>query len=390
MGNDAMSSETERRRQQGGVNSALSEATSSMAAEKAQREVDDFNEAVAFVEEVTGDKYPGDLWDYLKDGRTLCKLANTLKPGIIKKVNKPGMPFKEMENLTMYINASKTLGVGGNTFRPPDLYEKRVSYPKAIVRNILALDRATAKTRSQSNGSSSPKTYAYQSARSSTPTPAPASSNSTSNTISVSVTSFSNDLDEPAPSRTTAHAPLQGQARTTSGGGTVTIGHYDSSSETERRRQQAAESSSVQGAPEWVKEAKNEQERADMLAAKTWMEAVTQEPFTNGDLWETTKTGVYLCKLINKIKPGTVKKYSKMSTNLPFKCMENINLYIEGCQKLGMRSGNTFRSPDLYEKRVSYPKAIINNIHALARIAEDLSGYNGPKLEVEIIRGNTY
>merc|ERR1712196_149124 len=109
-----------------------------------------------------------------------------------------------------------------------------------------------------------------------------------------------------------------------------------------------------------------------------------------GDLWETTKSGVYLCKMINKIKPGTVKKYSKMGSKLPFKCMENINLYIEGCISLGMRQGNVFRSPDLYEKRVSYPKGIINNIHALARIAEDLPGYSGPKLEVEIAEGQKY
>ena len=53
-----------------------------------------------------------------------------------------------------------------------------------------------------------------------------------------------------------------------------------------------------------------------------------------------------------------------------------------------MSAGNTFRSPDLYEKRVSYPRAIVNNIHALARIAKDLKGYSGPTLEVEIAAGS--
>jgi len=120
-----------------------------------------------------------------------------------------------------------------------------------------------------------------------------------------------------------------------------------------------------------------------MIAAKVWMEAVTREPFVNQDLWETTKSGVYLCKLINAVKPGTVKKYNKMSPNMPFKCMENITFYIEGCEKLGVRGGNLFRPPDLYEKRVSYPKAIINNIHALAKIAEGMRGYSGPKLQVK-------
>merc|ERR1711907_513665 len=126
-----------------------------------------------------------------------------------------------------------------------------------------------------------------------------------------------------------------------------------------------------------------------MIAAKVWMEVVTGEPFVKGDLWETTKSGVYLCKLINKVKPGTVRKYNKMSTNLAFKCMENISLYLEGCTKLGVKAGSSFRAPDLYEKRVSYPKAIINNIFALARIAEDTPGYKGPTLEVVLVSGES-
>ena len=36
------------------------------------------------------------------------------------------------------------------------------------------------------------------------------------------------------------------------------------------------------------------------LHGEVWMEAVTGTKFTNGDLWETTKSGVYLCNLINK------------------------------------------------------------------------------------------
>merc|ERR1711924_373548 len=155
--------------------------------------------------------------------------------------------------------------------------------------------------------------------------------------------------------------------------------------ENERRRQQASASSSVSGNADWVKDAKNAQERADMVAAQRWMEAVTGKRFVNGDLWETTKSGVYLCDLINKIAPGTCSRYKE--SKMPFTCMENITKYIEGCKKLGMRGGQTFRPPDLYEKRVSYPRAIVNNIHGLAKIADD-RGYRGPKLDVEIIAGN--
>lgn len=63
-------------------------------------------------------------------------------------------------------------------------------------------------------------------------------------------------------------------------------------------------------------------------------------------------------------------------------------LYVEGCEKLGMRASNTFRPPDLYEKRVSYPRAIVNNIHALARISKDLADYKGPELHVQLSSGS--
>merc|ERR1712070_76893 len=146
-------------------------------------------------------------------------------------------------------------------------------------------------------------------------------------------------------------------------------------------------SSAVSGNADWVKGAKNAQEKADMIAAQEWMEAVTGQRFKNGDLWETTKSGVYLCQLINKVKPGLVK-YSK-TASMPFQCMENITMYIEGCKKLGVKPGQTFRPPDLYEKRVSYPRAIVNNIHALARIAED-KNRSLPKLDVEHVSGNKF
>jgi len=309
---------------------------------------------------------------------TLCNLVNKFQAGIVRKINKPGMPFKEMENITMYINACKSLGVRpGNVFRPPDLYEKRSSYPKAIIQNLLSLEKATEKL----SGGSPKKTFAYQQS-SPSPAPAPVEAAAPAGTYTFSnVASFSNDSPA-SPSRTVAHSPTPKAE--------VVHGSYDHEHELERQRARGAASSQVAGQPDWVKNAKNAQEAADMVAAKVWMEAVVGEPFIDGDLWETTKSGVYLCKMINKVKPGTVKKYSKMSSNLPFKCMENMTLYLEGCERLGMRSGKLFRPPDLYEKRVSYPKAIINNIHGLAKIADDLPGYKGPRLEVKSIAGNSF
>ncbi len=42
--------------------------------------------------------------------------------------------------------------------------------------------------------------------------------------------------------------------------------------------------------------------------AREWMEEVVQEPFPSGSFHDALQDGVYLCKLINAIVPGSVKK----------------------------------------------------------------------------------
>jgi hypothetical protein len=73
-------------------------------------------------------QFPVDqMWARLKDGHILCQAANKLAANACPKVNSSAMPFKQMENITAFINACR------NVFKVPehelfetvDLYEEK-------------------------------------------------------------------------------------------------------------------------------------------------------------------------------------------------------------------------------------------------------------------------
>lgn len=68
--------------------------------------------AQAWVEEVIGDTLPkGDFAEAFKNGQGLCRLINTFRPGTIYKIETSGSPFKQMANISAFIQACRTLGV---------------------------------------------------------------------------------------------------------------------------------------------------------------------------------------------------------------------------------------------------------------------------------------
>jgi len=83
---------------------------------------------VHWIEEIVPDTPKGGLSvaEWLKDGKVLCALVNAIKPGTIKKVNTMNAPFKQMENITYFMNAARELGVPESSmFGTPDLYEEK-------------------------------------------------------------------------------------------------------------------------------------------------------------------------------------------------------------------------------------------------------------------------
>lgn len=95
---------------------------------------------------------------------------------------------------------------------------------------------------------------------------------------------------------------------------------------------------------------------SEELAAECleWVKEITGEPInTNGDMdnfFEVLKDGVILCKLVNAIKPGLVKKINE--SKMAFKCMENITGFVDVCIKFfNVPNQETFQSVDLWERQ---------------------------------------
>jgi len=84
-----------------------------------------------------------------------------------------------------------------------------------------------------------------------------------------------------------------------------------------------------------------------------WIRAITNEDINcAGDMdnfYEVLKDGTLLCRLVNCIKTDCVKKINKSA--MAFKCMENINAFLEAARGLGVPAQETFQTVDLWERQ---------------------------------------
>lgn len=102
-------------------------------------------EAQEWIEAVLGEKFLTNFGDSLKDGVMLCTMMNKLKPGLIPKIQMSSMPFKQMENVSAFVRACRSIGVAEfDLFETVDLYNQ--SNLGQVVQCIHALGRAIQKT----------------------------------------------------------------------------------------------------------------------------------------------------------------------------------------------------------------------------------------------------
>eukprot|EP01114_Cavostelium_apophysatum_P009684 TRINITY_DN2291_c0_g2_i1.p1 TRINITY_DN2291_c0_g2~~TRINITY_DN2291_c0_g2_i1.p1 ORF type:complete len:663 (-),score=131.60 TRINITY_DN2291_c0_g2_i1:27-2015(-) len=113
--------------------------------------------------------------------------------------------------------------------------------------------------------------------------------------------------------------------------------------------------------------------------AKQWIEAVCGEKFSNPDWQISLRDGRLLCKLINQIKPGSVKKINAQKTD--FAEMENITFYLQAAKSLGLKDTQLFTSKELHEKDGRIRDVVIS-LYWLGRAARGIPTYKGPHLNL--------
>lgn len=83
-------------------------------------------------------KDQNDFAELLRDGVLLCELINKLQPGAVKKINTMKAPFKQRENIELYLKGCESYGLKTqDLFQVNDLYESKNLY--MIVDNLYCL-----------------------------------------------------------------------------------------------------------------------------------------------------------------------------------------------------------------------------------------------------------
>ncbi|VDM95446.1 unnamed protein product [Thelazia callipaeda] len=120
----------------------------------------------------------------------------------------------------------------------------------------------------------------------------------------------------------------------------------------------------------------NEEEAKALLE---WIQEIVKEEInTDGsfdNFRQTLRDGQMLCKLMNAIKPETIKKIMKPVSN--FNCMENINQFCTAVRSLGVKDEETFQSVDLFEARDLFSVCV--TLQSLGRLVEKQFSITPPR-----------
>uniref|UniRef100_G3NAN0 LIM domain 7a n=1 Tax=Gasterosteus aculeatus aculeatus TaxID=481459 RepID=G3NAN0_GASAC len=131
------------------------------------------------------------------------------------------------------------------------------------------------------------------------------------------------------------------------------------------------------------------------VEAQRWIEAVTKKRFWSDDFRSALENGVLLCDLINKIKPGLIRRVNRLPT--PIAGLDNLNVFLKACRKLGLKEAQLFHPGDLQDlsTRVTVKhqetdrrlKNVLITIYWLGRRSQCDGFYDGSQLNLKAFEG---
>jgi hypothetical protein len=371
-------------------------------------------QVTGWIESITGEQKGGASFaEWLKDGKVLCKLVNSIKPGSVKKVNESTLDFKKMENIKFFTDAARALGVPESAmFGTPDLYEEKNL--GSVVSSLYALGGAVQVTCPEFTG---PKLgVALTSAK----------ANDTKRNVGLLTDQsggYSSAMDVARPKdqfQARQGMPTDAMGRTGSGGGAANPrgpapaleGMFKPGAAAPTPAPPVARANSPpQVAAVESDRAKNQAEGRPVgdhalnpargldaeLQAKAdakydvgleeevtrWIEAVTGDGKGEQSFQDWLKNGQVLCRLANAIRPGVIKKIN--DSKLAFKEMENITFFMNAARDMGVPELSMFGTPDLYEgKNLG---TVVSALLAFGGTVQvTCPNYTGPKLGVAATR----
>jgi len=284
-------------------------------------------EVTAWITAVTGIAQAGTVGEWLHDGKVLCALANAIKPGSVKKVNTMNAPFKQRENITYFQKFMRDNGMTESAmFGTDDLYDE-----KNMGSFLVSLNTFGGVVQNTVPEFKGPK-------------------------LGVAVEAQVKDGKRAGGPATqcgglagTMEVQALNQGKREVAGGT--------NSAVKSGAAQTADAAGLDGDLAAKKAAKYDPQVEAQVVK--WIETITGES-KSGSAHEWLKSGQVLCRLANKVKPGSVASINTMAT--PFKERENITFFQKAMRDAGVPESQLFGTDDLFEAHDlgTFMRSVIN------------------------------
>ncbi|XP_071951561.1 uncharacterized protein [Antedon mediterranea] len=143
-----------------------------------------------------------------------------------------------------------------------------------------------------------------------------------------------------------------------------------------------------------------------LVESRRWIEAITGKKFQYKTLGRSLRNGELLCELMQCLKPGSIKKISRLPT--VYAEVNNLSTFLDACEDFGLNRSQLFHSGDLQalssfkrqrkliqqldlgytleERRIEEErrlKKVCTTLYWLGRVAAQKHHYLGPQLNLD-------